>query len=234
VQPLVVPSVPSFLMYEKLLYNLHTASQTEPGHDLVWSEWLFACWPWVVCSWWWVFCSVQWLMSWLTWNILVYWLLAIVEAQHVPFCFPGCVCSDLGCRSAWLLLWWPVWSLPPPWCGWCQCWRLNSLWSEISKIGLRWQMSPYCWRCFFVNDGDSVASRCRPFGWWILYPCPYNERVCPWVGLISCVVECRWKAWHLQQMQSEFSLWNLFPWRLDDVEVTCVLPLLGIHWILVI
>jgi len=51
------------------------------------------------------------------------------------------------------------WSLPP-WRGWWE--RLNSSWSEISKIGLRWNRSPYCWRCFFLNDVDAVASRCLP------------------------------------------------------------------------
>jgi len=78
-------------------------------------------------------------------------------------------------------------------------------------------MSLYCWRCFFLNDGNSVAYRCLPVFWWTLYPCQYNGRICPRVGLINCV-EWHLKAWHLPQTQSKFLLCSPSPLKQDVVD----------------
>jgi hypothetical protein len=65
-QPRVVPAIPSFHMNEKSVVP-SSHSKLEPGQDLVWTEWLLACWTWDVYSWWWIFCGMHWLISCSTW-----------------------------------------------------------------------------------------------------------------------------------------------------------------------
>ena len=158
--PLLFHQFFDFLCIRNLLYHLHAASQ-EPDHNLVWTEWLFACWPWDVCSCE-IFCSMQWLMS----LVLLTSVVGQLDGSCDDLCGPFHHSVDGENVEG---------SIP----------------LKMISVGLDWDgMSPYCWRCVFLNDGDSVAYKCLPFVWWTPYPCQYNGRICLWIAFISCVVEC--------------------------------------------
>ena len=167
-QLLVVPSSPSFLVYIKFVVpSLH--SKSEPGQDIVSSEWWFA-WPWNACSYWWIFCSMEQL-----------WWVCLALKIFVNS-YGGCrsaTCTFLISRCSVGVLSAVADQLDGSCISHCGPFHhsvdvervVGSTPLEISRIGLKWHMSPCCWSCFFLSGGNSVAYKCLSSVWWTLYPC---------------------------------------------------------------
>lgn len=149
---------------------------SEPSQDLVWREWLIACWPWVASSSW-IFCSMQGL-EWVCWA----WKMCVMPSWPHTSATCTLVISGLSVGVLTSL----VDQIDDSCDNHCGPVHHNVLWINFLLMLDHQDWIEMARVSRFQKMVPSVPHKCLPFVWRALYPGQFNGRICPSAGFINC------------------------------------------------